>query len=106
MSTRPAIRRMMTQSVEVEAFLSRDAYGTPSYASMLTAPARVEYRTRVIRARDGREVVARATVYLPHSVTVGGDDRLTLPDGSTATPLDVRPVTDLDGSLHHVEVLV
>lgn len=106
MSTRPAVRRLMTESVDIDAFLSRDAYGSPSYASTITAPARIEYRTQVIRGRDGRDVVARATVYLPDFVTVGSDDRLTLPDGSTATPLDVRPVTDLDGTLHHVEVAV
>jgi len=105
MSTRPAIRALMHETVHVAALVTRDAYGAPQYTPAVPTLARIAYGTKAMIARDGRETVSRGTIYLPSEATVGIDDQLTLPDGTTATPLDVRAVADLDGSHHHTEVV-
>lgn len=94
---------LMPDTVTVEPFAGRDGYGAPSYGAPVQYRARVVYRPNLVHAPDGKEVVARGTVWLATSDAVSTEDRLTLPDGSTPRVVAVERYTDASG-VHHVKV--
>lgn len=93
-------------TVTIEPFASLDQYGTKTYGSSVTHRARVQGKIRMVRSVTGEEVVSHITVYMG-PVTVGAQDRITLPSPFLpAQPaiLDVQHVSDESGQ-HHTVVL-
>lgn len=104
--TRPEIRAMMAQECVVSPYLSRDMYGVAQFDTPITYPARIEPRNEIIQQPDGTDILARSTIYLPANALVGSQDLVTTPGERERPPLLVRTVPDLDGTTHHVEVLL
>jgi len=71
-----------------------DGYTTPSYGSPVSRLAIVDYRSRQLSSPSGQTVVSLATVtFLDPTITIGPDDKLVLPDGTTG------PIFDISGFL-------
>lgn len=85
---------LMTQDVTVAPFVSRDAYGTPTYGSGVSYKARVNYEQHLVRTADGEQTVARGTAWLARTTAVGSQDKVTLPDAST--PLILVTILEVD----------
>lgn len=90
----------MTQTVQVEPFVSRDAYGKATFGAAVSYRARVNFKTHFVRNNDAEQVVARGTAWLATSANITVNDRITLPDGSHPLLLDVNGENDEAGPLY------
>jgi hypothetical protein len=86
-------RWLLTHTMTVEPFLGASGHG-PQYGPPVVVACFVEHTSRTVRGRDGRELVARTTVYAPHDTEIGPDARVTV-DGQS---VEVLAVTRHDGS--------
>lgn len=94
-------------SVNIAALSTHDAYGVPTFATGSTYDAIIQDARRLIQRPDGRTEVSTHTIFvLSTSLSVGLQDRVTIP-GSCEQPrlLGVEHVRD-DKGQHHVELLV
>lgn len=86
-------------------------YAVPTYGSVTTYAARLEFKDEWVRAHDGREIAARGRAYVNIGSIGAIPDvtaQVTLPAGYTpAHPpiLDVQPIFDEQGLNHVVLVL-
>jgi hypothetical protein len=95
---------MMSDTVTLAAVSSRDAYGKPSYGTARSYSARVVYKqTRIVNRTNGQDAIATGVVWVGGTPTIGIDDRMTLPDGTTPVILNWERPTDEDGA-HHTKV--
>ena len=72
-----------------------DEYGSPTYSST-TIQGRFEYKRKMIRNRDGREVLSQARIFTESAIRPG--DVITF-DSRDFPIIDVFNVYDLDGNL-------
>lgn len=72
----------MTNAVTVAAIASFDSSGAPTYGAQVLLPARIELSQRLVRSRDGSEVVSSHVVYTQSQI--GIEDAIWLPGDSTA----------------------
>ncbi|MFD9813714.1 hypothetical protein [Streptomyces sp. NPDC059080] len=80
---------LLRHRITVEAYAGDTAYG-PSYdAPVCDVPALVDEAPRMVRAADGREVLATATVIAAPDLYCPPGSRITLSDGRTTTALAV-----------------
>ena len=100
----PALRALLTETVQHAAYASRDAYGQMTYGTPVARPARIEYGTAVVTNRQGEDVITHAKVFMAGDFTLRAEDALTLPDGTTPPIIRLAPWTDTDGLLHHYEI--
>lgn len=89
------------QTVTIESFIGVNAYAEPQYDLPVQYPAFVQHKTKLVRDRFGQEVVSTAQVYLDSAVEIGGQDRITLPDGSQPVILSIEALPDETGAVHH-----
>lgn len=106
MGLEPEFLEMASTTVTVNALSTHNNAGAPVYSTdSATYPACVEYRPRLLVNREGRQVVAVATVYvLSSSASIGVQDRVVLPYATAARMLSAAPVNDEEGQ-HHVELV-
>jgi len=95
---------LMPHTITVEPFLSRGEYGEPGYGAPTTHRALVTQRQKLVRSSDGRELLAQTVVNIAGPVTIGSQDRITLPDNTMPPVLAVQSFADETGSVHSVEV--
>lgn len=79
----PALVSLLTQTITVEPFASRNTYGKPVYGASVSYQALWMKKLRQIRDNAGKIIVSRSTVVLDVNPTIGMEDRVTLPDGTT-----------------------
>lgn len=84
----PIPPQLLRHTVTVEAYLGDGARG-PLYADPQTVPCYLEHKTRLARAPDGRQVTSSSQVYCDLGPTVTTQSRVTLPDGTRPTVLQV-----------------
>lgn len=89
----PDLLRLFGDMVQVEALVSTDAYGKPTYGPVTAYRARIENRIRLIRTTDNQERVSTGCIYLAGDAVVQPHDRLTLSDNTHPVMLrvDVQP---------------
>lgn len=95
---------MMRETVTLRAQASLDKYGKQSFATgASTYRARLIWQERILRDKEGREVVeaGRAILYGAAS-SVTPQWQITLPDGSTPKITSVATIEDEDGDHHSV----
>lgn len=97
---------MLRQTGTVEPYQGHGAYG-PVYGAPVELVCRIEPKRRMVRNRQGQEVVSDATVFLEPGTeqTVTPESRFTWA-GRTYTVLEVRPYPGPNGETHHVEALL
>lgn len=96
---------MMPDTVTIEPFVSRDAFGDKTYGTARVYTARVQGKNEVVRTRDNVDAVSTVQVYVDWTPTISPDDRITLPSRFSPTQppiLSVQPVSDEAGPHHQV----
>ena len=83
----PAV--LLRHRVAIEPYAGESAYGPVYGPAVPEVPALVDERPRMVRAADGRQLVASATVITAPDVECPAGSRLTLPSGRTTTALAV-----------------
>lgn len=83
-------------AVTWERVLGTDEWGRDAVAPPETIAARVEPANRLVRDRQGQEVVSRARVLTEAAIAPG--DWLTLPDGTRQRAIDVRVQVGIGGA--------
>lgn len=77
-----------------------DAFGDPAHGDPAPYRARVLYRARLVRDAKGVQTVSRGEVWIAAPLSVGLQDRITLPDGTTPKILAAELLTDEAGPSH------
>ena len=103
MSFESEFLNLMPHTVVRTAFMRRDAYGAPTYASTATTyGARVVASPTQIPSGDGVMVVATHTMWLATTASLAPEDKLSF-GGSTFRILEIANFPDEVGA-HHVRV--
>ena len=92
---------LLQDEITIEPFEGEGAYGK-EYGNPFTAKGHFEKSFEVITDRDGREVVASATVFLDSEVSIKAEDRVGF-DGENYEVIDAQAVRPF-GKSHHTEV--
>lgn len=106
----PQLREMMKQSIHLASPLSASNSGVITYTSPAPKLARVEEERRVVQVAPGQEVMSTHRIFVDD--LVNPDDRVWLPgvdetDSTLARQvLQVHPIPDEHGFIHHYEVVV
>lgn len=80
----PNLLALMTQSVSFEPFVSRDAWGNPTYSGTLGFPnCRVKGGPDQVLSSAGQVVTSMVQVWVPTSSGITVNDRMTLPSDFT-----------------------
>jgi hypothetical protein len=80
--------------IGIERWGGQDALGAPLYGPLTPVRALVEAKTRVVRATDGREVLATTKLTILQPITLSVLDRITLPDGRQPPLISVEGLVD------------
>lgn len=95
----------MPESVDIYPYSSTSVSGVVTYGSTpTTIQCRVELRNRIVKDRNGRDVVSRGRVFLNTTTPPGISDRIVLPAGYVPREppiIAVNPCNDELGT-HHV----
>jgi hypothetical protein len=87
------------------AYSSDDGYGKAVYSSGVERQAIVERRQKYVRTDTGEEKLSLARILFPYPVTIGEQDKITLPDSSVMPILRITGVIDPETSAEYaVEV--
>jgi hypothetical protein len=89
------------------AYASDDGYGKPTYSTGVARTAIVERRQKYVRTDTGEEKLSLARILFPYPVTIGEQDKITLPDSTVMPILKIDGVVDpttSDGATYMVEV--
>ncbi len=91
------------QTITHAAFNARDEYGKPSFDSGVSFDARIVFKQKLVRKKDGSEIMSRGSVWILGNPVITSEDQITFPDGSTPPILSYEQPSDEDGA-HHVKV--
>ncbi|WP_242640839.1 hypothetical protein [Streptomyces kasugaensis] len=80
---------LLRHRIVVEPYAGESAYGQQYRHATPDVPALVDATPRMVRASDGRQVVASATFVAGPMLDCPPGSRVTLPDGRTTTALTV-----------------
>jgi len=76
-----SISHLMKETIVVEPYSSKDAYGKITYGSEVSYKARVEDKETIIRDTKNNEVVSTGRIFIAGEKTLTTEDRITLPNG-------------------------
>ena len=82
------LTELMWDRAKHQAFTKYDAYGAPTYSAVTTThPVRVENKFRLLKHKDGRDILAQGRIYFAPSSTGGFpgvtvQSKVTLSDGT------------------------
>lgn len=86
-----------------------DDWGRPGEGTRTEYACRLDYQTEVVKADNGNDELAKATILLDGFVPVTTDDTLEWVDDygeHTARPLSVSPIKDLSSKVLMTKVVV
>lgn len=99
MTIESAFLDLMPSTVTWYSQTSRDAYGKDTWSGTTnTQRCRIEKSKGLTNTDDGQSVDEDGTVYFYGVSTIGINDKLVLPDGSTRIVLTINTHNDGDGS--------
>jgi hypothetical protein len=102
----PALRALLTETVQHATVVSRDSHGKPTYSTPVPRAARVEWVTQRFVTDQGEDRMSRAVVYLEATFPLQVQDRLILADGSTPAIQRLEAWKDEGGQPDHYRVLI
>lgn len=94
------VKEYLNQTATLKTTTGRTGYGKP-ITSDKTIPCRFEMKRKLVRDRQGNEVVSEATMYCIEPVKP--DDRVVY-NGREYIVISVLEVVDLDGNIVYYEV--
>lgn len=97
---------MMPDTIVVSTLtgLSTDGYGTATYTTGTSYPARIVRKQQLVRSFAGVEEIATSVAWVASTSTFPPSGRFTLPDASTPELLAAESYPDEDGS-HHQKLM-
>lgn len=95
---------LMNQVVSHAESASVGEYGGHAFGSAVDYSARVVYKSKLIRQKDGSEVLSRGVIWFQTNIDISVEDEVTLPDGSTPPLLMVDRYSDETNDFHHTKV--
>ena len=106
MPMEPALRAMLTQTIQQAPYTGQDPYGKPTHGAPFPRPARLELRIETVMDSQGQERVSNTLMTCDGDIPIGSRDRVTLPDATSPTIQAVYSLDDPEnpGSVHHFEV--
>lgn len=97
------LKALLKQTVQV-ASTTLNTYGEQIEGTPTSYPARTEYKYKMVRDSQGREVVSKAQTYLDGDAKISASSIITLPDGTKPLILDIEKTPDETGEIHHIVV--
>lgn len=97
-------KNLLRQRVTVEVYKGTGAYGE-IYDPPKEERCRIEPRRKLVRDREGSEVVAEATAFFLPEVVLPPQSRVTW-EGKAYTVIESRPHSGPRGEPHHVEAVM
>lgn len=91
---------MLTDSVQVAPFVSRDSYGAATFGTDVAYASRVVFKNHFIRGPDGEMISSRGFAIIARATAINVKDRITLSDGTKPPILDSNLNSDEDGPLY------
>lgn len=92
----------LPHTASVRAYLGHTATG-PQFAAAVDVDCYAEDRRRLVRARDGSEVVSETTIWVDPSVNCPAESEVTV-NGRTTTALTVSRFDYSDATPNHQEI--
>jgi hypothetical protein len=90
---------LMPQTVTWYPKSSTDAYGKDTFSGTgKSQRCRIEKSTGISQKADGQDVSVDGTIYFYGVSTIGIEDKLVLPDGSSRIVLNIETSDDGDGA--------
>jgi len=87
------------QTITINACTGFDEFGTPVLSTVATSyQALVVGQVKSIRDKGGVDKVSNTQVYLPGTVTISIEDKITMPDATVPLILAVQSFPNFDGS--------
>jgi hypothetical protein len=83
---------------------SYDQYGNAQVTAAVAITALVQYNTRAVINREGKQQVSSCQILLPGNTNVSIDDTLTLPNGIVPVILSIEKTVDFNGNTEYVKV--
>ncbi len=84
------------QSISIETPGAYDDFGNPSTGTSTSYLAIVVQQNKMVRDRSGNQVVSSCQIFLPGSVVLDPESKITLPDGTQPVILNVGSTPDFD----------
>jgi hypothetical protein len=81
-----------------------DENGMPVTSTGVNYTALVQYTNRAVISSQGKSEVSSCQILFSHDSTIGIDDVITLPDGTSPIILSIEKTVDFDGNLEYVKV--
>src|SRR5262245_15875871 len=98
----------MPSTIVVEALLSLDASGKPTYdvANPVSFACRIQMGNHIALDKNGREVVCRGTIYVGTTTLIPITSRVTMLAGYTVShpPIIESNLVDDEDGIHHVKL--
>lgn len=93
---------MLVSEITYAPFVSRDAYGEPTFGSPVTYEARVIRKHKMVRNVEGQQVISTAHIWVGGIPFVSPQDKITLDDGTHPPIIAIERFEDEIGPSHTV----
>ncbi len=90
----------MNQDAIFKALQGKDGWGEPTYYPPVPVKVRWQFSQRLVRGKDGQEVMSEAQVWAPLSITPKADDVMTY-QGKDYQIINAGLPTDIHGVNSH-----
>lgn len=93
------------QTVSVlHATTSWDVNGIAVTSTAVSYTVLIQYNTRAVINSEGKQQASNVQILFAANTTIGIDDIITLPDGTSPTIISIEKQTDFDGNREYVKV--
>lgn len=93
---------LLLDTVSLAPLTGTDDYSVPQYGAPVDYACRIVFKNRLVRTRDGSQVVSSHHLWLTYVEAAAPTWQLTMPDGSTPTILSIEKFKDT--SAHHMKI--
>ena len=87
-----------------EKYVSTDAHHNITYATPETPSCKYQEMIEKVNDQDGNEVIANAWLLFPPGISIGFNDRITLPDGTHQKIVVINRIKNHMGKDVNVEI--
>ena len=100
----PHIKKRLIDNIQWYACTAVDGALDKTFSAMTIKKGYCVSKKRMVRTREGKEIISNTTVYLNGTETVGKDDECIVPYGVRTPVLQITPYKSINGGL--LEILI
>lgn len=97
--------RWLSSSVTIAPFASDDSYGQPVYGTGVVTAARIVVGQKALIDDRGNTLISSCQVFVDGGSAANNASKITLPDGTSPTILQVKTVYDAVGTAFMKEIM-